>query len=140
MIVILVRHAERLQSGNDPGLSAAGKRRASLLASMFADANVSTIFTSTARRTKDTAAPLAQRTGLTPRTIDDDANKAVAQILAGGACIVIVGHSDTVPMFIQGLGGPSGLTIDDDEFDRMFVLFAPTPGTASLLQMRYITT
>lgn len=140
MIVILVRHAERLQSGNDPGLSPAGRRRASLLASMFADANVSTIFTSTAGRTKEMAAPLAQRTGLTPRTIDDDAGQAVAQILAGGACVVVVGHSDTVPIFIQGLGGPSSLEIQDDEFDRMFVLFVTPPGTASLLQMRYVST
>ena len=46
MIVILVRHAERLSSGSDPGLSAAGKRRAALLAKMFGDANVSLILTS----------------------------------------------------------------------------------------------
>ncbi len=32
MVVILVRHAERQTSGADPSLTAAGKRRASLLA------------------------------------------------------------------------------------------------------------
>jgi len=64
MIAILVRHAERLSSGDDPGLSAAGKRRAALLRTMFADANISAIFTRTFRRTKDTAAPLAQKTGM----------------------------------------------------------------------------
>ena len=62
MMVILVRHAERQQSGSDPGLNAAGKRRAVLLSTMLAGAGVTAIFTSSAKRTKETAAPLAAKT------------------------------------------------------------------------------
>jgi len=139
MIVILVRHAERLSSGDDPGLSAAGKRRAALLTTMFADANVSAIFTSTFRRTKDTAAPLAQKTGLTPQVIADDPAQATTQILGGGSCVVVIGHSNTVPEFIRALGGPADIEIQDEEFDRMFVLSGAPSGPASLLQMRYVS-
>jgi phosphohistidine phosphatase SixA len=139
MMVILVRHAERQSSGADPGLSAAGKRRAQLLSTMLAGAGVTAIFTSVARRTKDTAAPLAAATGLTPRVIDDDTAQAKAQILGGGGCVVVVGHSDTVPEFIAALNGPAGLTIADDQFDRMFVLGVAGNGAASLLAMKYVS-
>ena len=66
MVVILVRHAERQASGADPSLTAAGKRRASLLATMFAGSGVTAIFTSDAARTKETAAPLAAKLGADP--------------------------------------------------------------------------
>jgi broad specificity phosphatase PhoE len=139
MVVILVRHAERESSGSDPSLTAAGKRRASLLATMFAGSGVTAIFTSTAARTKQTAAPLAARVGLTPREIDDSTAAARAQILAGGACVVVVGHTNTVPGFIEAFGGPADVVIDDDEFDRMFMLTVQPPAAASLLQFRYVS-
>ena len=85
MIVILVRHAERQSSGSDPSLTAAGKRRAALLATMFAGAEVTAIFTSGAGRTKQTAAPLAAKVGVAPRQVDDSIAAARVQILAGGA-------------------------------------------------------
>ena len=139
MIAILVRHAERLSSGDDPALSAAGKRRAAMLAKMFGGTGVSAIFTSRFRRTKDTAAPLAQKTGLTPKVIADDTAQACIEILGGGPCVVVVGHSDTVPELVRALGGPSGITIQDDEFDRMFVVSTSDSGAASVLQMRYVS-
>jgi broad specificity phosphatase PhoE len=139
MVVILVRHAERQSSGADPSLTAAGKRRAALLAAMFAGSGVTAIFTSAAGRTKQTAAPLAAKVGLTPRQIDDSPAVARTQILAGGACVVVVGHTNTVPEFIEALGGPSGVVIDDHDFDRMFVLTVTPPAAASLLEFRYVS-
>jgi phosphohistidine phosphatase SixA len=139
MIAILVRHAERQASGADPGLNAAGKRRAGLLVSMLAGAGVTSIFTSDARRTKETAAPLAAHLSKVARVIDDDIASAKTQILGGGACVLVVGHSDTVPEFIAALGVSADLAIGDDEFDWMFVLSVTPPGPASLLAMRYVS-
>jgi hypothetical protein len=53
--------------------------------------------------------------------------------------VVVVGHSDTVPEFIEALGGPADVVIDDHEFDRMFVLTLKPPAAASLLQFRYVS-
>jgi phosphohistidine phosphatase SixA len=139
MVVILVRHAERQSSGTDPALTAAGKRRAALLATMFGGSGVTAIFTSAAARTKQTAAPLAARVGVPPRQIDDSITAAKTQILAGGACVVVVGHSDTVPELIEALGGPADLVIGEREFDRMFVLTVKPPAAASLLQFHYVS-
>ena len=137
MIVVLVRHGERDPTGAD-ALSAAGKRRANVLATMFADADVSTIFTSEFKRTKQMAAPLATTLGLSAKQITSNGDAAKAQILSGGPCAVVVGHSDTVPAFIELLGGPGGVVIKDNEFDRMFIVtIAATQ--ISLLTMRYVS-
>ena len=53
--------------------------------------------------------------------------------------MVVVGHSNTVPEFIEALGGPADVVIDEHEFDRMFVLTVTPPASASLLQFRYVS-
>jgi broad specificity phosphatase PhoE len=121
MTVVLVRHAERDASGAD-AISPAGKVRARVLADMFRDAGVSSIFTSEFTRTKQTAAPLAAALGLSPTEIAADPSAARTQLLSsGGALAIVVGHSDSVPELIAELGGPT-LEIKDDEFDRIFIV------------------
>ena len=137
MFVVLVRHAEPLPTGTDPGLSTAGKKRAIALAKLLVDAGVTAIFTSDLKRTKETAAPLATQTSLTPVVINNDPAAAAAQVRAAGKRVVVVGHTNTVPDIIKALGGPAGVVIEHDEFDRMFVLHLPASGAESLLSLRY---
>lgn len=136
MLIILLRHAERQGVGDDPHLNAAGKRRAKLLAAMLAGAGVSAIFTSTYRRTKETAAPLAALLGSTPSVLADDVAAAAAEVRDAGPCVVVVGHTDTVPELIAALGGPT-VAIADDEFDRLFVLSTTDADPPQLLSLRY---
>src|SRR5262245_15946309 len=142
MFVVLTRHADPASGGPgdaDPRLSPAGTKRAATLARMLAGAGVTAIFTSSLRRTKDTAAPLAAQLSIAPSVIDDDFAAAAAQVKAAGACVLVVGHSNTVPEIIKALGGPANVTIGATEFDRMFVLalHGPANGAGSLLSMRY---
>src|SRR5262245_35684387 len=137
MIVVLLRHGERDGNGTD-ALSAAGKKRAVLLATMFAKAGVSAIFTSEFNRTKQMAAPLASKLGITPRPLPSALAAAKTLILASGPCAVVIGHSDTVPALIQRLGGPGGVVIADNEFDRLFVV-AITPAQTLFLPMTYVS-
>ena len=136
MFVILIRHAEREPAGTDPGLSAAGRRRAKLLADMLGDAGIGAIFTSEFTRTKETAAPIAQRLNLTPAQIDDQIGKAAQQVRSAADRVLVVGHSDTVPALIAELGGPQ-VTIPDTAFDRFFVLRVQA-ASAELLSMKYV--
>ena len=53
MFVILPRHAEPEASGTNPSLTAAGRARSKLLASMLAETGIDAIFTSEFKRTKD---------------------------------------------------------------------------------------
>ena len=48
----------------------------------------------------------------------------------------IVSHSNTVPLIIAGLGGGDVGPIEDDEFDKLFVLF-DGPAGKTVLRLRY---
>jgi broad specificity phosphatase PhoE len=134
---VLVRHAEPVATGADPGLSIPGKKRALALAKMLVDAGIRAIFTSELRRTKETAAPLATQASLTPAVIDADPAAAAIQVRAAGKRVLVVGHTNTVPEIIEALGGPAGVEIGHEEFDRLFVLQVPAQGAVSLLSLRY---
>ncbi len=137
MIVVLVRHAEPATGGDNPGLSAAGRRRAATLAKMLAGASITAIFTSELRRTKETAAPLARLLSKRPVEIADAPATAASQVKAAGKRVLVVGHTNTVPQIIEALGGPANVVIKAKEFDRMFVLQVPANGPASLLTLQY---
>ncbi len=134
-MVIVMRHAERADDGASPGtsmtaspdpeLSEAGKARAQKLAAMLGDAGVTAIYTSEYRRTKDTAAPLAARTGVSAEVVlARDAAGLVARIKSHtSGAVVVVGHSNTVPAIIKALGGAT-VTMADDEYDSLYFVAA----------------
>ena len=81
--------------------------RAALLAKMLANARVTAIYTSEYKRTKSTAAPLAQLLSIEPRTFsasDVDGLVSVLKAAPLNAVILVVTHSDRLPI----LAGRSG--------------------------------
>ncbi len=134
-VIILVRHAERVQSDStdDPPLTDAGKARAERLAAMLSKSGIRTVFTTRFRRTQDTAKPTADLLRLTPIE-ESDTVQLVAKLREHGSeTVLVVGHSDTVPDVIKAFGGPL-VTIDDDEFDDLFVL---APATGAVTRLKY---
>jgi broad specificity phosphatase PhoE len=135
--VIVVRHAEKVDDSRDPALSEAGVRRAAALADALADAGVQAIYTTQFRRTRDTAAPLAALLQLEPVVIESAGNAAEgATSLAGrvmereaGRTVLVVGHSNTVPLIIQALGGPDIGGIEDAEYTGIFIVIIDGNGT-----------
>lgn len=141
-MVIVVRHAERadggastMTGGSDPELSDAGKARAQKLAAMLGDAGVVAIYTTEYRRTKDTAAPLAAKIGVKAEVVSSrDASVLVAKIKSHTAgAVLVVGHSNTVPQIVKGLGG-SAVTVGDDEYDSLF--FVAVNGTTTRIRFK----
>ena len=144
-MVIVVRHAERadggagtaaaMTSGNDPELSEAGKARAQKLATMLGDAGIVAIYTTEYRRTKDTAAPLAARTGAKVEAVASrDLAILVAKIKSHTAgAVLVVGHSNTVPQIVKALGG-SAVTVGDDDYDSLF--FVAANGTTTRIRFK----
>ena len=145
MIVIALRHADRTAAD---ALSAAGKRRAKLLARTLGEAGVSVAFRSQFKRAADTLAPLQQKLpGLQIKEIkfadadqaDDYAKRVAAAVraLPADAVVAVIGHSNTVGPVIAQLGGGQIAPIAETEFDKMFVLFVAPDRPASLLKLRY---
>jgi broad specificity phosphatase PhoE len=141
--VFVVRHAERADSApgakpmmaTDPDLSDAGHARAASLAAMLADAKIVAIFTTEFKRTQQTAAPLAKALGLTPKAMKADAEaELVKAIAAVKGNVLVVGHSNTVPSIVKRLGVATPVTVEDAEFDNLFIVSGTPP---SVLHLHY---
>jgi phosphohistidine phosphatase SixA len=131
--VLLIRHADVDGGSADPALNAAGAARAQELRHALRDAGIDAIYVTRWQRTQQTATPLAADLGVTPTQIDAAADVVAAiQARPPSSAALVIGHTNTVPDIIAGLGGPTGVTIDATEFDRLFVLMG-----GRLSQLRY---
>jgi ribonucleotide monophosphatase NagD (HAD superfamily) len=74
--------------------------------------------------------------GLTITTIP---SKSVAELLAKLKAepgnVLVVGHSNSVPDVIRGLGVESDVSIDDSQYDNLFVLTRGS--TPSLVRLHF---
>ena len=136
--VIFVRHAEKAAvPKDDPPLTAAGQKRAELLASMLADSGVDTIYVTEFQRTQQTAAPLAARVNLKPTVIPAKDTKSLVSAIRArqSGVVVVVGHSNKLPEIIEELGGPK-VSIPETQYDNLFILTVG-PAKSSLLRLHY---
>ena len=140
--VLLVRHADidLPPATDDDPLNEAGRARAEALARLLVQAGVSTVFTSTFRRTKETVEPVLKDLGTAARLMPAPATVA-RKARAGelGAVVMIAGHSNTVPDVIAALGVPSPPVIGETQFDNLFVVTVTEPAGAGLLALKYGT-
>jgi broad specificity phosphatase PhoE len=110
-VVLVLRHAERAaEPGPDPALSEAGAARARQLAEAARDGQVRAVFASQFRRTRETAAPLAQ---------------------AAGVAVAVVGHANTVPALVGALAGRPAPAMGEGDYGDVFVVVVPAGGGAA---------
>lgn len=141
LVVVVIRHAERVAGGNDPALSAAGRARARLLARMLGEASVEGVYVTEFLRSRQTGKPTAAAAGVPLTEYEATAGTAVAAtIIAAHASgtVLVVAHSNTVDDIAAALGAPGVAELAEFEFDRMFVLARRSCGT-TLLRLRYGT-
>lgn len=140
--VMVVRHAERANSNPnddlDP-LTTDGLQRAETLAQVTERSGVSVIYVTQKLRTQQTAQPTATARGITPITINDqNIDDLINEVRSGrnrGRVILIVGHSPTVPMIVDRLGG--GNVVVGNQFDNLFVLTISRWSPTRLIQATY---
>jgi phosphohistidine phosphatase SixA len=149
--VILVRHAERLDTSADSPLSAAGFARAQKLAEMFAPAGIKAIYITQYLRTKQTAEPLSKQTGVpltpitiqvkqsNPREVSEESIRQIVDRIMGGTdgTVLVVGHSNSVPDVIKMLGAGEAPFIDEKKFDDLFIVTVFAKGQAKVMRMKY---
>ena len=137
-VVVLARHAEKLD-GDDPALSDTGEVRARALAHVLSSWPVDAIYTSQYLRTRSTARPLADATGVEPEIVDaGDLEGLVARIREGTArAVVVIGHSNTVPAIAEALGADGIDPIPDEAYDDLLVVRLSADGGARLLHLKY---
>jgi broad specificity phosphatase PhoE len=142
--IIFVRHAEAA-GGNprDPSLTPEGVERAQRLAKALESANVAAVYTSQYTRTRRTGelggggAPVTV-VQVNGATLDADAATLVARIAREqpGRTVLVVGHSNTVPIMVHKAAGRDVTAIAEDEFDRLYIV-TDVAGKPSLIQAKY---
>jgi len=147
--ILVVRHAERADAGageRDPALSQAGSARAHALAEVAADAGVTAILATQYRRTRQTAEPLAERLGLPIGVVDvgqggirghvEAVAREIRSVHAGGV-VLVVSHSNVVPLIVRELTGREVPEIPEDEYDNLFIVTLVPDAAPRLVRARY---
>lgn len=149
--VIVVRHARRADGGEqrDPDLSPQGLEQAEALAKALEHAGVTAIYTTQFLRTRRTAEPLASRLGLDVEILTIGAGgirahledvRAAVQRHPGGT-LLLVGHSNTVPVIVGALAGIELPALDEHEYGTLDVVALPPSGATQdpprLLRLRW---
>lgn len=142
-LVILVRHAEKASCKGDSVLSKAGKMRAEALVRALEHTRVKHIITSDAKRTQETAAPLAEKFGIKHLTTIDNGNNPdhVQQVVKAvisqrSDTVVVVGHGDSVPEIINELHGTKLSHLPGNNYSALFVVTRGPDGT-QFVRARY---
>lgn len=144
--IIFVRHAEKAtEPADDPGLTDAGRRRVAELTRQLVDADVvagiDAIYSTPFRRTQETAQPLADALDLPINTYDPDDTEAVLETILKnhkGKIILVVGHSNTVPVLIANLGASKKVPpIHESEYDNIYIISIPWFGKTKTIRLRF---
>jgi broad specificity phosphatase PhoE len=126
--VYIVRHAEKASEAADSPLSTQGKQRAEALAKLLKRANIKTIYTSGALRTKETAAPLATNPTIAVEIVESGEPEETFQNVRNdnvAGAVLIVAHSDTAGLLVQKWApdAPDAeVAIAGNEYDAIFVV------------------
>jgi broad specificity phosphatase PhoE len=129
--IYVMRHLNTPKGATDPDLTAAGLATAAALAQWLSRDPPSVIFVSNTKRAMQTAAPTAQRFGVTPLVYDPaDTPGLIAAIGRQHGTILVVGHSNTVPDIVAGLGGERPAPLVHEDFGGIWHIHGPERLTA----------
>jgi broad specificity phosphatase PhoE len=123
--IFIARHAEKEAEGTDPSLNPTGVARAQALAHTLRDAGVTRIFTTEFKRTRETAAPLAEARHLPVTVVPGralDSLVTLLQNLPAGSRALVVSHSNLVPVLVEKLSGERAEPMTDAEYDRLYAV------------------
>jgi len=139
---IVVRHGEKTSdTERDPDLSAAGIERARQLAQRLAGDDITAIYTTDYRRTRQTVEPIATAHRIDAETYDAKlpAHEFAARLKAAHprGTVLVAGHSNTVPDIVAALCGCEAAPMPETEYDRLSTVHVAADGSARLQVTRF---
>lgn len=119
-----IRHAEKVDTFQNPDLSASGLERANLWNKIFSEVDFDQIYSTDYKRTLQTAIPTAAAQKIEIKRYDfktiaiDSFKKETL-----GKKILIVGHSNTTPKFVNQLINQNTFAdIEDSTFGNLYIV------------------
>lgn len=135
--VFVIRHAEKA-AGEDPPLTEAGRLRAAAWAEMLQGAGIRQVITSDTWRTRETGAIIATALGTAQTEVDRRDIAGLVDLLGfdhEDERVLIVGHAETIPSILAGLGHAGTVEVSQADFASLFVLTPEEGGPARLIRL-----
>ncbi|TDH29304.1 hypothetical protein EXU57_04365 [Segetibacter sp. 3557_3] len=124
--IILVRHAEKdTVGGDDPELSAAGKKRSQQLQATLKQYLPDEFYSTAYKRTRQTLQPWAEKAGKEIKEYNPQNQEGFSQELLKlrGKTIVVAGHSNTVPTLVNLLEGAAKYQqLPDGVYNKIYIV------------------
>jgi broad specificity phosphatase PhoE len=144
VIVYVVRHAEKAELApdaaehDDPPLNPAGQLRALGLIEDIPVGEITAVYVTATRRSRDTASAVVAVNGVRPTVYPPrDVKGLVERIHARrGQSVLVVGHSNTIPPLLAGLGVSEPITVAEHEYGDLWVVTV-TGDRATVERRRY---
>jgi len=132
----LIRHAEKDRSDDsneDPELTEQGKARANNWSSILQHVKFDDVYSTEYNRTRQTAQPIAESNNV--KVLTYDPRNLFSEEFAEatfGKTILVVGHSNTTPAFVNAiLGEKKYEDIDDDNNGNLYIVTITLGGEKS---------
>lgn len=128
-----IRHAEKDRSDStnpNPDLNEKGKQRAEKWSEALKNIKFDAIYSTDYNRTIQTATPLARQNNLQILNYDpDNLYSEKFRSATTGKIVLVVGHSNTTPQFVNAiLGEEKYQNIDDNENGALFIVHVLSDG------------
>lgn len=121
--IYVTRHYDTPAGERDPDLTATGAARAQALLRWFKGRKLGAIYVTGFKRTQQTVAPLAAARGLTPVIYGPAPTpEFLARLKAAKGPVLVVGHSNTVPDIVAGVGGERPGEIAHADFGELWTV------------------
>lgn len=120
---IILRHFDTPEGASDPDLTERGHRRAEALVTWLGDRPLGALYVSSAKRARQSAAPLADARRMAATIYDPrDTVELIRRVRGEAGPVMIVGHSNTVPQIIEALGGERPTDLAHPDFGDIWVV------------------
>lgn len=137
-VYYLIRHAEKNRStkDKDPELTEIGLKRADNWSEVFEKVSFDKVYSSDYKRTQQTALPTAKSKGLevlsynTEHLYNDTFKEQTKN-----QTVLIVGHSNTTPAFVNAIiGKQKHSSIDDSDNGKLFIVTLDDGNTSVVIE------
>lgn len=123
----LIRHAEKVRENpadKNPDLNERGFQRAENWEKVLQHISFDAIYSTDYKRTLNTVVPISKKLNLAPIIYNPSkVNFELFQLENLGKNVLIVGHSNTIPQFVNGLIKQQKYQeMEDDEFSHLYIV------------------
>lgn len=137
--VYVIRHAEKELIGEDPSITGDGRVRAAAWAEMLQHIELDVVFTSDAKRTRETGNIIANSLELPTHEVDRTDTAGLIDLLSFDHeqdTVLVVGHAETIPGILEGLGVFTNIDISQTDFANLFIVLQPGADDTRLIRIR----